>query len=108
MLQSLKRAIEGDSSAKAVHSPFRMTVAGVIDINLRQVRVSKAADPCLQQISTSIGQTPLRAFNALRVQDWTAKRQAFGLKASSIVRHFGRLSQVLHWARHKDRARPLR
>ncbi len=33
------------------------------------------------------------------MQDWIAERQALGLKASSIVRHLGHLSQVLHWAR---------
>lgn len=95
----LERSIEGGSSAGVIQPPSRMLVADVIDAYLRQVRVSKAADLSLKQISGSIGQTPLRAFNALRVQDWIAERQALGLKASSIVRHLGRLSQVLHWAR---------
>ncbi len=91
----LERSIEGGSSAGGIQPPSRMILADVVDAYLRQLRASKAADLPLKQISSSIGQTPLRAFNALRVQDWIAERQALGLKASSIVRHLGRLSQVL-------------
>lgn len=75
-----------------------MVLADVIDTYLRLMSVSKAADLSLQKISSSIGQTPLRAFNPLQGQDWIAERQALGLKASSIIRHLGRLSQVLRWA----------
>lgn len=95
----LERSIEGGSSAGVIQPPTGMTLGDVIEAYLRQVRVSKAAELSLEQISRAIGKTPLRSMNSLRVQDWINERQAEGLKVSSIVRHLGRLSQLLHWAR---------
>ncbi len=94
-----ERAIEGGSSAGVIQPPAAMTLNDVIDAYVRQVPLSKAGDHSMQQIGRTIGKTPLRSFNAVRVQDWIAERQASGLVASSIVRHLGRLSQMLHWAR---------
>ena len=76
----LERSIEGGSLAGVIQPPFRMLMADVIDACLRQVRVSKAGDLSLQQISSSIAQTPARAFNALRVRDRIAERPALRLK----------------------------
>jgi integrase len=95
----LERSIEGGTSAGVIQPPTGMTLSDVIEAYLRQVRLSKAAELSLAQIGRTIGKTPLRSMNAIRVQDWIAERQADGLVVSSIVRHLGRLSQLLHWAR---------
>ena len=90
----LERSIEGGTSAGVIQPPTGMTLSDVIEAYLRQVRLSKAAELSLAQIGRTIGKTPLRSMNAIRVQDWIAERQADGLVVSSIVRHLGRLSQL--------------
>ena len=94
-----ERAIEGGSSAGVIQAPVAMTLNDVIEAYLRQVAAPRTTELALQQIGRSIGNTPLRQMNALRVQDWVSERQEAGLKPSSITRNLGRLSAVLQWAR---------
>lgn len=95
----IERAIESGSTRGVMRPAAGMTLADIVEAYVSQVRLSRAADLYLQQISRIIGHVGIRQLNSLHIQDWISERQKAGLQTASILRPLGRLSTMLQWTR---------